>query len=246
MRLNKKNRGGGNVNRIYSDELLHYGVKGQKWGVRRYQNPDGSLTEAGRKRLAKQMKRNVQFDKPFIGDEPLGIYRGVSYDQKKLNDMPELQKAHSSLKSARQEMYETLEFAKKFESDRALLEKYQEKAARLACKEYGITDPDGIEIMIRGFKYDDLDQGTNNSFELYCKDKGVNYDAYVEKCYQAEKKYDDACRKTVEQMLGHYGNERVTNLTRTINDQTITDVATESLARLSYDERDRERYWVRT
>lgn len=33
-----------------SDELRHYGVKGQKWGVRRYQNLDGSLTEAGRAR----------------------------------------------------------------------------------------------------------------------------------------------------------------------------------------------------
>lgn len=32
--------------------LIHHGVKGQKWGIRKYQNADGSLTEAGKKRYA--------------------------------------------------------------------------------------------------------------------------------------------------------------------------------------------------
>ena len=38
---------------ISDEELYHYGIKGMRWGIRRYQNPDGSLTPAGRKHLEK-------------------------------------------------------------------------------------------------------------------------------------------------------------------------------------------------
>ena len=42
---------------FYSDEeLAHHGILGQKWGVRRYQNADGSLTSAGKKRAIKDSK----------------------------------------------------------------------------------------------------------------------------------------------------------------------------------------------
>ena len=46
----------------YYNELQHAGIKGMKWGVRRYQNKDGTLTDAGKKRYARDA-REKEYDK---------------------------------------------------------------------------------------------------------------------------------------------------------------------------------------
>lgn len=67
-----------------SDELYHHGVKGQKWGVRRYQNEDGSLTPAGKVRYYKTMglikKVNYQND---VAKADILKYRGSNISKSK-------------------------------------------------------------------------------------------------------------------------------------------------------------------
>jgi len=41
-----------------SNEIYHHGIKEMKWGVRRYQNKDGTLTEAGKRRYARDLRDN--------------------------------------------------------------------------------------------------------------------------------------------------------------------------------------------
>lgn len=50
----------------YNNELCHHGIRGQKWGVRRFQNEDGSLTAEGKERYGKMldaMDRTGELDK---------------------------------------------------------------------------------------------------------------------------------------------------------------------------------------
>lgn len=51
--------------------LKHYGITGMKWGVRRYQNPDGSLTDAGRKRYGKYINKSAKRKNSRVHEEIL-------------------------------------------------------------------------------------------------------------------------------------------------------------------------------
>lgn len=44
----------------YNNQIWHWGVKGMKWGVRRYQNTDGSLTDAGKRRYSTDVAANAK------------------------------------------------------------------------------------------------------------------------------------------------------------------------------------------
>ena len=64
---------------IRVSDLRHHGIKGQKWGVRRFQNSDGSLTAAGRKRYG-DGESSYDYGKDSGGRKVVRVGKGSSIE----------------------------------------------------------------------------------------------------------------------------------------------------------------------
>ena len=112
-------------------ELYHHGVKGMKWGVRRYQNKDGSLTSAGKKRFSKDQAikdarvKNAELNKKRLHaiNERKAFYDNIDPDkdydsriryraQLKPVKQKQLDKIDSTIRSIEHEIYTNDKLAK--------------------------------------------------------------------------------------------------------------------------------------
>ena len=219
----------------HTTELKHHGVKGMKWGVRRYQNADGSLTEAGKKRSVEKFAKKYYLNTKISGNSA-GAKLGVSKSK-------EIESMYNSkqLKSSRDKLWKVEKVEDDYWKNQKLVDKYQQKVAAKVAKEYGLKYEDVLE----GYKYEDQDQGDGSSFDLYLKDKGSSIRKYESEVMDARAAYRSECKKVVDSVVNEYGNTPVkevfgTSITgkRHSRTTTVSDVLTDALETRT----DRERW----
>lgn len=75
---------------LNTDCLQHHGIKGQRWGVRRYENKDGTLTSKGKERYSKgsKVKKAVKVSLAALAASSI-VLTGAYVTNRVLNDIGE-------------------------------------------------------------------------------------------------------------------------------------------------------------
>lgn len=208
-----------------SDYLMHYGIKGQKWGIRRFQNPDGTLTEAGKQHYAsyKEQKKFAKLVRREGIEKNEGAY--LKAYEKEANS-PQFKDAVAKLKQeainsnnrdrdvekTHEELY------KHIYNNPNTYEKWLDKAVEKRMRD---MDPDldlwTKEEVKSWYRNDDGDQGDYGVFETYIHGNSkdplvVNYRNAVSDSVRANKKLLSASKDYANIMLGEFKDLPIQNL----------------------------------
>ena len=118
----------------YSDSLMHYGVKGMKWGVRRYQNRDGSYTSAGKKHrgISNSTKKNLKVAAKVGAG--LAVVGGIAYLKSRSSDpevmMSDYEKTCGSEAKRRLDDYQDL-----YENNKNAVDNHWPSATSKMCRQ---------------------------------------------------------------------------------------------------------------
>lgn len=226
--------------------VRHYGIPGMKWGRRRYQNPDGSLTAAGKLRYRKLVNRDI-----VRSSRPSDTKRKVAEDFK--NRFP---KEHANLVEARDALFTM--HAIRDELDVRGSEEYKREHKALKDAVVSRWSAKGVSVT----NYSDLERLNDADRKAY----SLDINAAAEESYsrasdalmakrgydnvrakQLKDAYDSACRDAVNALVGEFGNTPVTlwnvsakplsvqRTSETVDDYILSAIKRDSFANFWYE-----------
>ena len=187
---------------ISEDELCHYGIKGMRWGIRRYQNPDGSLTPAGKKKYSKEVYKKIEYS----GKHGKTWYE-ISDELSKDNKFKSVIEGNSDLRKAHKEFSEL--------SDKRN-EAYEKQSKSISKKRMEKMVSDEIEKNWKprffdktGAPTEELKFYVQDAIEAEHASKNQSFKELDDAYNRAWKKYDKLRRQAVDELVGRHANEYI-------------------------------------
>ena len=200
-------------------ELYHYGIKGQKWGVRRYQNKDGTLTDAGKKRLAKDLKK--EYNKNFSSAQPFRTSEAYDKTLGKAVDKYITDADKKRIKSAKDKWLDAED--KAYDAEKALDKLAEEHGKKWYDNELK-KNPGSYDTprsKERLYEYAVYDYGYDKA-----RKSRPDLEKIIDDTHKHYLSYKDECKKVSDTILGSYGDTKLYECqyySRTIRD-TVGDI----------------------
>lgn len=93
-------------------ELKHYGILGMKWGIRRYQNPDGTLTAAGKRRYGAEGEYHYESRQTKRAKEAAEQMRAYSHSSERKERYANRVKDYERIDAEREKYAKSLSYGK--------------------------------------------------------------------------------------------------------------------------------------
>lgn len=200
------------------DWMAHYGIPGMEWGKRRFQNKDGSLTEAGKRRYAKIARGHIRSEE---GNVKGLVKEGVSHVfgptervrlkasyKKLLDDLGDADNAKTKLKSI---------------ADKKTQEKFDDEVA---------NNPDMYKGILKGGAREKLRSRLSEEVMKSAREENPDLVRRIDAGSDATKAWLSVCREATDKLVGQYGNERV----RMFSSETVGDVLSDTLEKIVIEE----------